>query len=270
MNHRLISLGAPIEINGPPTPNRATAKRFAEYARRTVDALGDLAKDWITLNEPWCSAFNGYYEGTHAPGRRDLRDGVAAAHHLNLAHGLAVRAIREGAHPDVRIGLTNLVTEAVPATDRHEDMQAAERVDANNNLIRDDVELAIFDRYPDDPVIRSAMLQYAMWLQLELTQVFNSETWVAAVQQPARGSGRIFYALAFLSPIQPSEMSDEEFNEFFRGVDREQAGAKELALNNDTRTQKRDEVYESYATSVGSAKGNDCDIDLSTLNTNVE
>ncbi|VAW00381.1 beta-glucosidase [hydrothermal vent metagenome] len=128
-------------------PNRATAERFAEFARRTVDALGDLAKDWVTLNEPWCSAFNGYYEGTHAPGRRNLRDGVAAAHHLNLAHGLAVRSIREGAYPDVRIGLTNLVTEAVAATDRPEDVQAAERVDANNNLMF--LAPAYSGRYPE-------------------------------------------------------------------------------------------------------------------------
>ena len=43
-----------------------------------------------------------------------------------------------------------------------------EGVDANKNWIRDDVELAIFERYPNDARIRAAMLQYAMGLQLEL------------------------------------------------------------------------------------------------------
>ena len=47
-------------------------------------------------------------------------------------------------------------------------------IDANKNDIRDDVELAIFEKYPYDKKIRSAMLQYAMALQLELTHVFNN------------------------------------------------------------------------------------------------
>ena len=49
-----------------------------------------------------------------------------------------------------------------------------EGVDANTNGIRDDVELAIFERYPNDVRIRSAMLQYAKALQLYFTMVFNS------------------------------------------------------------------------------------------------
>lgn len=43
-------------------------------------------------------------------------------------------------------------------------------IDANNNYIRDDVELAIFQKYPDNAKIRAAMLQYAQALQLELTR----------------------------------------------------------------------------------------------------
>lgn len=116
-------------------PARRTAERFAEYARLTVDALGDLVGDWVTVNEPWCSSFNGYHTGTHAPGRQDLGAAVAAAHHLNVAHGLAVRSIREGAYPEVRIGVANLITDVVAASGRREDIEAAARIDANNNLM---------------------------------------------------------------------------------------------------------------------------------------
>ena len=45
--------------------------------------------------------------------------------------------------------------------------------DVNNNYIRDDVELAIFEKYPKSAKIRAAMLQYAQALQLEFTKVFN-------------------------------------------------------------------------------------------------
>ena len=49
---------------------------------------------WTTLNEPWCSAFLGYGSGVHAPGRTEPAAALSAAHHLNLGHGLAGRAIR--------------------------------------------------------------------------------------------------------------------------------------------------------------------------------
>jgi len=139
-------LPQPLEASGG-WPVRHTAERFADFARRTVDALGDLATDWITLNEPWCSSFNGYHAGVHAPGRRDLDAAVAAAHHLNLAHGLAVRAIRDGSYPHTRIGLTNVITDVVAASERPEDTAAARRVDSNNNLMF--LAPAYLGRYPD-------------------------------------------------------------------------------------------------------------------------
>ena len=62
-----------------------------------------------------------------------------------------------------------------------------EGVDANANGIRDDVELAIFERYPDSLKIRAAELQYAMALQMYLTEVFNSETLVAVILKDEHG-----------------------------------------------------------------------------------
>jgi beta-glucosidase len=115
-------------------PERITAVRFAEYAARTVEALGDLATNWVTLNEPWCSAFLGYESGRHAPGRQELGDAVRAAHHLNLAHGLAVRAIRV-ANPKLRVGIALLLTDLHPQTDSEQDLSATERVDINQNLM---------------------------------------------------------------------------------------------------------------------------------------
>jgi len=61
-----------------------------------------------------------------------------------------------------------------------------EGVDANMNGIRDDVELAIFEKYPNNLQLRAAELQYAMALQTYLTKVFNTETWKAAAIQKSR------------------------------------------------------------------------------------
>ncbi|GAB2824218.1 GH1 family beta-glucosidase [Actinocorallia aurea] len=73
--------------------NRETAYRFAGYAAVVAGALGDRVSDWITLNEPWCSAFLGHDTGDHAPGHRSRVEALTAAHHLNLAHGLAARVL---------------------------------------------------------------------------------------------------------------------------------------------------------------------------------
>lgn len=132
-------------------PARETASRFAEYAALTVAALGDLADDWITLNEPWCSSFLGYGNGAHAPGRTDLAAAVAAAHHLNLAHGLATQAIR--AQRPVAVGVAHIITDLIAATSRPQDIAARERVDANNNrmfldpLLRGGYPPAVLDLY---------------------------------------------------------------------------------------------------------------------------
>ncbi|RQX22054.1 beta-glucosidase, partial [Micromonospora chalcea] len=87
-------------------PNRDTAYRFADYAELVFAALGDRVRTWTTLNEPWCSAMLGYAYGDHAPGRRNLGDGIAAAHHLLLGHGLATRRLREAASAPIELGLT--------------------------------------------------------------------------------------------------------------------------------------------------------------------
>ena len=115
-------------------PARDTALRCAAGAAAPVDALGDLASDWITLNEPWCQAFLGYHSGIHAPGRQSLRDAVAAAHHLNLAHGLAIGAIR-AVRGGTRLGIADILTYIRPASDDPADVAAAGRVDVNNNRL---------------------------------------------------------------------------------------------------------------------------------------
>jgi len=74
--------------------NRDTASAFADYAEVVVRWLGDRVDWWVTLNEPWCSAYLGYGIGKHAPGIYDQQSAYTAAHHLLLAHGLALPRLR--------------------------------------------------------------------------------------------------------------------------------------------------------------------------------
>lgn len=110
-------------------PNRDTASAFGEYAEVLYDHLGDRLQNWITINEPVCVAELGYLQGIHAPGRRSLRDCLAAAHTVHLAHGQAVQAFRESGR-EGQIGITINVSPIHPASDREEDLRAAELYDA--------------------------------------------------------------------------------------------------------------------------------------------
>ena len=96
-------------------PDRATAAAFAAYAETVARRLGDRVRFWTTLNEPWVIAFIGHYEGRHAPGLRDLGAAVAASHHLLLAHGQAVEALRAELPSAARIGITLNLTPVEPA-----------------------------------------------------------------------------------------------------------------------------------------------------------
>lgn len=85
-------------------PARKTVDAFVHYTDVITKALGDRVKHWMTFNEPWVSAWVGYYTGEHAPGHQDLDEMLAAAHHLLLAHGKAVPVIRENV-PDGEAGI---------------------------------------------------------------------------------------------------------------------------------------------------------------------
>ncbi len=85
-------------------PDRSIVDRFVDYATAVHEALGDRIGYWATLNEPWCTAWLGYGAGIHAPGVRDFAAATRAAHHLMLAHGRAVSAMRDQ-RPDNQLGV---------------------------------------------------------------------------------------------------------------------------------------------------------------------
>lgn len=103
--------------------NRDVANWFADYAALIAHRLGDRLVSIATLNEPWCTAMLGHYYGVHAPGLRDLRATARSMHHVLLAHGQGVAALRAEGMADVGIVLN--LEKAEPATEATEDEGAA-------------------------------------------------------------------------------------------------------------------------------------------------
>jgi beta-glucosidase len=117
-------------------PERDTALRFGDYAAAVVDRYRDRVHMWTTLNEPWCSAYLGYAAGVHAPGRTEPAAALAAVHHLNLAHGLAGRAVRDGLGAEGTLSITlNLQVPRPADRDAAEDVDAVRRIDALANRV---------------------------------------------------------------------------------------------------------------------------------------
>lgn len=113
-------------------------------------------------------------------------------------------------------------------------------VDANDNGIRDDVELTIFSRYPTSTTIRAAELQYALDLQTQLTQVNDQATWMASEIQRVRGFGCLYDASD--GNYQPLE--DE---------------VEALVMNTPQRKQQYDSIQQ-YGVSYKLSSGPDCDV----------
>ncbi len=111
--------------------NRDTAEAFADYAMVVHDRLGDRVRVWATHNEPWCAAYLGYAAGVHAPGRTEGGAGHRAAHHLNLAHGLAAARLHEAGVSD--LGIVHNLAPYWPETP--EAAQAADELDALRNRV---------------------------------------------------------------------------------------------------------------------------------------
>jgi beta-glucosidase len=105
-------------------PVRSTADAFADYAGIVAARLGDRLRSIATVNEPWVVADHGYRAGAHAPGRTEPAAAMATAHHLLVAHGLALRAIRAAA-PAVPAGIVLNLGPVQPATAHPLDLEAA-------------------------------------------------------------------------------------------------------------------------------------------------
>ncbi len=101
---------------------------FEAYTKVVVDALSDRVKYWITINEPQCFIGCGYEFGTHAPflktNRRDL---IQMTHHTLLAHGRAVKYIREHAKKTPEISFAPIAPVYIPKDNSKEAIEEAKK-----------------------------------------------------------------------------------------------------------------------------------------------
>ncbi|MBA2806391.1 beta-glucosidase [Streptomyces sp. KM273126] len=169
-------------------PERDTAYRFAEYAQLVGEALGDRVEHWMTLNEPWCTAFLGYASGVHAPGRTEPEASLKAAHHLNLAHGLGTTALRSvmPARNSIAVSLNSSTVRTVSQDPA--DLAAARKID--------DLANGIFH----GPMLHGAYPETLLKATEELTDwSYVMEGDLELINQPLDALGLNYYTPALVS-----------------------------------------------------------------------
>jgi beta-glucosidase len=104
-----------------------TSKAFGDYAGYVAERLTDRVKNIFTLNEAGRFLNFGYGWGIDAPGLKlapaELNQ---ARHHVVLAHGLAVQAIRAHGRTGTKVGPAENIAACLPAIDTPENVRAAE------------------------------------------------------------------------------------------------------------------------------------------------
>lgn len=123
--------------------------------------------------------------------------------------------------------------------------------DVNNNVIRDDVELAIFKKYPNSAKIRSAELQYAQALQLETIKVFDAATLIMTWDKAITAAN----CIDAIEPATKEEIKNLVFNTDMRLKKQEDDYNKYMT----------DSIYMNFVTYLMSPTQRKCDIELSSL-----
>lgn len=152
-----------------------------------------------------------------------------------------------------KLTLDDVMGKHLPPDPGAEADKTVQGVDANQNGIRDDVELAIFKEYPNSAKTRAALLQYALALQMEMTQkIVNAETVGAVAEQKSRG----YLCIGEITSRNDKQKFIEIGNKLHSFVETKQ-------LNTDSRKRAREEFYKSLKS--GDVPNDYCDLTLSTL-----
>jgi len=149
-----------------------------------------------------------------------------------------------------KLQLSDVMGDNLPPDPGAEADKTVVGIDVNENGIRDDVELAIFEEYPNSAKTRAVLLQYALVLQLETKQSdLNKEIATAIAEKESQSYDCI-------GKIVPISDDDLEKIDIFRNF------VKDRQLN----TVERKNLKTNFDNKAGSFElQSGCDIDLGLL-----
>jgi beta-glucosidase len=114
--------------------NRNIIEWFSYFVQQCCIHFGDRVKNWIVLNEPMVFTGAGYFLGVHAPGKKGLKNFLAAVHHAAMCQAEGGRIIRKMVVGS-NIGTTFSSSHVEPYRFIQKDIAAAKKVDALLNRL---------------------------------------------------------------------------------------------------------------------------------------
>lgn len=119
-------------------------------------------------------------------------------------------------------------------------------IDANQNGIRDDVELAVFKEYPNSAKTRAVLLQYALVLQIETEQNINKDIATAVAEKESQS----YDCIGKIVPISNDDIQKiKEYRDYIENMQLNTVERKNLKI-------KFDSNVRSFQLQSG------CDVDL--------
>lgn len=154
-----------------------------------------------------------------------------------------------------KLKLSDVMPNNLPPDPGEEADKTIAGIDANNNGIRDDVELAIFKAYPNSAKTRAVLLQYALVLQMQMTlPIITKETVTATVEDNESRALQCIWSIS----------SRSDMDKFTAETDKNENFVKSLQLNNKERKNYLHDIFTGNLGSYSMSHG-DCDLNLSTL-----
>jgi beta-glucosidase len=105
----------------------AVIERFAAYAQKVVEHLGDLCQHWLTINEPLIYLGQGWLRGVWPPHRRNPLLAIRVYRHLLYAHAAAYHTIH-AAQPSAQVSLPKAIRYFDPSRPNHRGDRLAARL----------------------------------------------------------------------------------------------------------------------------------------------
>ena len=169
--------------------SREIVPLFADYAAEVARRFGDRLVTIATLNEPWCVATLGHETAQFAPGITDRGAAMQVSHHLLLAHGRAVPAMRAECKTPLGIVLNH--TPSFPARPTEADRLGARLDDGLN--VRWYMDPLFMGSYPADVLAH---------LGADAPRVQSGDH--AEISRPLDFLGINYYTRSLISTQQPA------------------------------------------------------------------
>ena len=105
--------------------DRKNIDHFVNFAKVCFENFGDKVTKWITFNEAWAVAQNGYIAGNFPPSiKYDIEKAVQSMHNMMVAHAKVIE-LYKSMNLNGEIGIVHTLEGKYPITDSEEDKLAA-------------------------------------------------------------------------------------------------------------------------------------------------